>query len=268
MDIMNELPDKKYYEIDDLLAFISIYDDEERTRSFLKLLQDHRGLIRDAVCVEAGCGFGLLSEQMAKLGAKKVYAVETNPRLCAIARERLSAYPNITVVEKDIRDFQPEQPVDVLVHELFGQLLYDEDIMALEQLLFKPQHVLPNRAVLKGGCINSDDFDDVIDDKVLQHLDGVLVSGLYDDEDVDLQFPVIEWQYGKPHTQATVDLSGRKGDLLFFGLEIMHDEKFICRAGECDNWSYVWTPRTADEFYLSFLPADRGMAVSFEWERP
>ncbi len=267
MDIINELDENRFNKIDDLLAFISIYDDENRTNAYLEMLTQNKAYIENAVCVEAGCGFGILSEHMSKLGAKQVYAVETNIKMYQIAKKRLEKYDNVTVIHSDIQSFVPPEPVAVLVQELFGQMLYDEDILSLEKLQFKPSKVFPDHAILRGGCIDSKILkDDVIDKNVLEQLDGALVSGLFDDEDIELDFTVIEWKFGKPVFNTVCDISKYKGDVLYFGLEILNDNQPICQAGICDNWSYVWTPRTGNRFELSFQQMDRGTAVYFNWE--
>ncbi len=265
MDIMNELPEEQFEKVDDLLAFISIYDDENRTKEYFKLLDDSRHLIRGQVCVEAGCGFGLMAERMAALGAKKVYAVEANEHLFDIAKQRLRTNKNIEVVHADIRDFEPQEEVNVLVHEFFGQLLFDEDIHVLDQLQFVPRHILPNQASLQMTVLNSTDFtDEVVSSHVLQKLSGVLVSGLFDAEDVAPNISVMRWP-SQDTEKTVVDLSGRQGDLLCFGLEINHENKFVCRAGVCDNWSLVWTPRAGNRFEMEFIPRDRGADIHFNW---
>ncbi len=265
MDIMNELSGKTFEEIDDLLAFVSIYDDENRTRAYFKLLEDSRRLINAHVCVEAGAGFGLMAERMSILGAKKVYAVEANDHLFDIARKRLQKYDNIEVVHADIRDFDPQEEINVLVHEFFGQLLFDEDIHVLDRLKFTPRHILPNQAKLQMSVLSSADFtDDVVSTDVLQKLSGVLVSGLFDADDVLPNNEILQWPQ-RAVSKTVVDLSGKKGDLLCFGLEVYHNDRLACRAGACDNWSLVWTPRAGNKFELDFKPTARGAAVYFNW---
>ncbi len=266
MDIMNELPEERFNEVDDLLAFISIYDDEVRTQAYLDMLRKNQDLIRGAVCVEAGCGFGYMAEEMARLGAKTVYAVEVNPQLYRIARQRLKPYKNIRVVQSDIRDFSPAEPVNVLVQELFGQLLYDEDLYSLDSLQFKPLHYLPHKAYLSMNVFNSFNYvDETVSPHALHELKGALISGLFDDEKVTLEYPVLDWTPGKSKRQTIVDLSGFQGDLLCFGLQIEHDRKIICQAGQCSNWSMVWTPRAGDRFELKFKTSRRGTQVYFKW---
>jgi predicted RNA methylase len=94
MDMLNKLPRRRFEEIDELLAFVSIYDDHGRMRALKSLLRANARLIRGALCVEGGCGLGALSIEMAELGARKVYAVEQNLLLAKLAQKRVSELPN------------------------------------------------------------------------------------------------------------------------------------------------------------------------------
>jgi SAM-dependent methyltransferase len=254
MDILNKVSPARFYEVDSFLAFLSIYEDKKRERAYLRLLRDNADAIRGAVCVEAGSGLGIMSEAMAKLGAKKVYAVEVNPELFELSRQRLARYPNVEVVRADIRDFKPREKVGVLVHEFYGQLLYDEDLFALADLKFKPALVLPDSGALLCGVASVDDWDDdVIDEAVIKRFDSVIVSGLFDEEGVRPGIKVLEWSAKKGlDGERTVDLSTLRGNLLYFGIEVRHGGKMICRSGICDNWSFGWTWRKADRFTFSF----------------
>ncbi len=267
MDIMNRLPEARFRAVDDLLAFISIYDDENRTRAYENLLRTQAEHIRGAVCVEAGCGLGIFSARMAELGARKVYAVEHNPMLAELARRRLDRFPNVEVVQTDLRDFRPPEKVDLLLHELYGQLLFDEDLFVLEELSFSPARVIPDGGRLLCGVLDSRAFvDDVVSREVLQQLHGVLVSGLFDDDAELLQFPVFQWRYGAPFPRRhRAELSGRSGDLLVFGVQVTHENAAVCTAGACPNWSLVWTPRAGDRFEIEYLPGEIGEEVQFTW---
>ena len=170
------------------------------------------------------------------------------------------------MVQSDILDFRPPEKIDVLVHELFGQLLYDEDIFTLDRLRFEPGLVLPEKAVLMGGCMDSAGLVDIsVTPDVLSKLDGALVSGLFDDEDIELLFPVINWEFGKNSLKTICDISAYPGDVLYFGLQIKHNDNVICQAGVCSNWSCVWTPRCGDRFELKFKPGSRGTNSYFKW---
>ena len=266
MDILNVLPEEQFAEVDDLLAFISIYDDRRRTEAYQRLLRAHRKQIEGKVCVDAGAGFGIFAEELARLGAGKVYAVEANPALFEIASKRLRKYANVELVRADIREFKPAEPVAVLVHEFFGQLLYDEDLHVLDELNFSPELFLPNGARLMAGCVWSSGFvDETVTKSVLAHLEGVLVSGLFEEKGLSLDIPVLEWSPGFTLLHTETDISPREGDLLYLGLQVLHNGEVICQAGECPNWSFAWTPRMGDRFVLEFQPTERGSEVYFRW---
>jgi len=266
MDIINEIPLRRFAETDDLLAFISIYDDQRRLQSYRRLLHKNRSAIRHAVCVDAGCGLGYLSEELVRLGAARVYAVESNSLLYEEAKKRLADLKPVVLIKKDLRHFKPRERVDVLVHEFFGQMLFDEDISVLGKLRFKPRCFLPNSARLMAGLTTLRKVcDDNVTPDLLQKLQGVLVSGLFEDRQMPLQFPVIQWQPDSSAAKIKCDLSGRKGEVLYFGLQVLHNDRLICQAVECDNWSFVWTPRCGDKFELLFLPDRRGTRVKFRW---
>ncbi len=254
MDILNRVSPRRFYEIDSFLAFLSIYEDKVREKAYLSLLRDNKKIIQGSVCVEAGCGLGIMSAQLARLGAKKVYAVEVNPELFRLALERLAPFPNVEVILCDIRDFEPKERVDVLVHEFYGQLLYDEDLYLLAKLRFKPRHILPDSGALLCGTASVEDWDDeIIDQAVIRRLDSVIVSGLFDEYGVRPRIPVLSWSAKKGlSVQSSVSLKGRKGDILFFGIEVCHQGRTICRSGRCDNWSLGWTWRKGDAFSFDF----------------
>ncbi len=265
MDILNRLPVDQYNAVDDLLTFISIYDDTRRTRAYLQMLEAERDRIQGAVCVDAGAGIGLFSERMIQLGAKTVYAVEPNPYLFQLARKRLEKYPNVKFIQAPVETFEPEEPVDILVHEFFGQLLYDEDLYDLEKISFKPRLYLPDKATLMYGTTQSSIVaDDTVTLEVLRMLEGVLVSGLFDEGDLPLQHPVISWEPDYFPRSATVEIV-TPGDVLYLGLKIWHQNREMCVAGLCSNWAYVWTPVAGTRFSLQFLEDERGSEVVFQW---
>lgn len=266
MDILNSLPEKRFREVDDLLAFVSIYEDQERTRRLTELLRSHADHIRGRICVEAGAGFGLFSAEMARLGAERVYAVEQNPLLAEIAYQRLRDFDNVQVVNLPLQEFEPQVDVDLVFQELYGQLLYDEDLFALEQLRFQPAEVIPDSGSLLCGVVSAADYVDVsVTSEVLKQLEGVLVSGMFDEKLNELTVPVLRWEYGRGLTHLPVDLAAEAGDLLCFGVRIEHGSHPVCEAGQCPNWSYVWTPRAGDRFRFSFREGDAAMECSFEW---
>jgi SAM-dependent methyltransferase len=269
MDIVNRLPEPRYSEVDDFLAFVSIYDDGERTAGYVEMLRRNADVIRGRVTLEAGCGFGVIAAEMARLGARRVYAVEVNPLMQGIAAENLAEIPAIELVKSDIEAFSPEEPVDLLVHDFFGPMLYDEDLLVLDRLPFSVGRVLPDRGRLVCGCARSADLcDDVVTPSVLSRLEGVLVSGLFDDDErFDLPLTAAEWSADGGLSIGDVDLAASRsdGDVLVFGVEIYDGRRVVGRSGPSSNWSYVFTPRRGDRFELGYEHNGRFMETVFGW---
>ncbi len=267
---MNYLPEGRFEAIDDLLAFISIYDDQNRTEAYYKLLEENAGLIKDAVCADLGAGLGIMSRKMLELGAAKVYLVEKNPYMFELAQKTLAGYDNVIFINEDIRDFVPPEKIAVAVHEFYGQLLFDEELILLDNLHWQPEHLLPDGGKLLGGIMKVTDFDDeIITPEVLKKLEGVLVSGLFDEEGIAPFFEIASFRYGQ-HRQSysfNCKLPDAEGDLLYMALVITHQGKEICRAGICDNWSYVWTHKSGHEFDITFEQQERGTEVFFSWRK-
>jgi len=267
MDICNRLSPRRFAEADDFLTFISIYEDKARERAYKKLLWQNRHLIAGKVCVEAGCGMGVFSGYMAALGAKKVYAVEINPQMFRAAKARLAGNPVIEMVRADITKFDPGEKIDVLVHELYGQLLLDEELLLLDKLKFRPALVLPDGGKLCGGVTTLRRMRDrVVTPEILSQLGGVLVSGLFDEVRLPYQFDILQWEHGGVNsTRAKCDISGYTGDLLYMGVQVTHRGREICRAGKCPNWSFAWTPRAGDCFSIAFAKGHRAPDPDFGW---
>jgi SAM-dependent methyltransferase len=267
MDIVNRLSPRQFRTYDDLLAFISIYDDRQRLRAYRQLLQAHRQFIRGAVCMEAGCGLGILTSELLRLGAARVYAVERNRLLFQLARQRLGDNPRVQVVNADVRRFVPPEPIAVLVHDFYGMMLYDEELWVLEELPFRPALVLPNEGCLVAGLTESARVcDRTVTPEVFRMFTGVLVSGLFAEESLTGQWEVARWRYGEGLQLRPPDLAGASGDVLFFYLSVRHDGAELCRAGQCSNWPYVWTPRCGDRFVLGFRRrGEYGTEVLFRW---
>jgi len=267
MDIVNRLSPRQFRTYDDLLAFISIYDDRERLRAYRRLLRAHREFIRGAVCMEAGCGLGILTEELLRLGARRVYAVERNRLLFRLARQRLERYERVTLLHADVREVVPEEPVAVLVHDFYGMMLYDEELWVLDELPFRPGLVLPDGGCLMVGLTQSEVVcDRTVTPEVFRALAGVLVSGLFAAEDLPGRWEAARWRFGQGLRLEPPDLSGHEGDVLFFYLSVRHGDMEVCRAGRCSNWAYIWTPRVADRFTLDFRRrGDYGMEVLFRW---
>ncbi|HBE04740.1 MAG TPA: hypothetical protein DC049_20015 [Spirochaetia bacterium] len=267
MDIINSLPSTRFHDIDEALAFVGIYDDQERTRSYLRMLAELKNEIRGKIVIEAGCGLGIFSEHMAKLGAEKVYAVEQNPALFSLARERLKKYPNIQAVHSSIEKFRPKEKISLLLHDFFGQFLYDESLESLSRLRFQPGIIAPDEGILGCGAASLADMNDpVINSSIMRSLSGVLISALFDEKKLSLEHDLLTWKAkNKFLKKSRHTIRHLKGDLLYFGIKILFRGRQYCISGKCRNWNFIWTHRSADQFELVFRTGSEIPEVFFKW---
>lgn len=83
------------------------------------------------VVLDAGAGTGVLAMMAARLGAKKVYAVESMP-VARLARELVrhnGLETRVEVIEADLRTLQAPASVDLVVSDCLGRFLYDDQML-------------------------------------------------------------------------------------------------------------------------------------------
>lgn len=239
---------------DEFLAYISIYDDVSRTKRFKNLLWKLRKHIKNRVCVEAGAGFGIFAEYMLKLGAEKVYCVESNPLMCMYLKEKFKKEKRVTIVEDYIQNFTPPEEVDFLLHEFFGSLLYDENLKDLENLKFTPKILAPDTGLLMYTVVDSKKYKDrVVDERVLQILKGSMISDLFLKKlKKKWNGVAARWKWPEGLECYQVDISNEKGDLIALGIEIYHQKTRIIGTTDSLNWSTIWMIRKSDKFKIEF----------------
>ncbi len=263
MEILNDLPDEQFLDLDAFLSILSIYEDRTRTRR----LQRHlRTMIQpDWVVVEAGAGLGHMTAYLAKR-VKRVYAVEENALACRYLHYRFGNHPRVRVICSTIESWVPPEPVDLLFQELYGPLLYDESLGALERLQFKPRRVFPDGGALEVGLLDSRTLNDpVVKPDLVPLLNGALVADLVPGARFRPIGRVCTWHWPQGLHCQEVNLSGHPGDLVVFRLVVLHEGQVICRAEECPNWPLVFTYRAGDRFRLNFTYRDAYSRVELEW---
>jgi protein arginine N-methyltransferase 1 len=115
----------------------------------------HRAVARhirpgDRVC-DLGTGTGILAAFASRAGASRVYAID-HSTILGHARD-LAAHnriENVEFVSVHSRDFRPDAPVDVILHEQMGDCLFDESMLEnvadLRDRILKPGgRILPSR---------------------------------------------------------------------------------------------------------------------------
>jgi protein arginine N-methyltransferase 1 len=130
--------------------------DSPRVRAYRSALEHHRRRISGGVVLDVGCGTGLLACLAARLGARKVFAVE--PSGIAVYAQRVAERNGldgvVQIINKRIEDVlhSEAEPVDVIVSEWMGFHLLHEGMLpsvlrgARDRFLKRGGLMLPQRA--------------------------------------------------------------------------------------------------------------------------
>jgi SAM-dependent methyltransferase len=130
----------------------ALLQDHRRNRAFFQALR--KTVQPDSVVLDIGSGTGLWALAAARLGAKRVVAVERNPFLIGIIKGL--AFANhlsnqIEVVAGDSRQLSLNREFDVLITETIGNVGYEEDIVPIvldaRERFVKPDGILIPRAL-------------------------------------------------------------------------------------------------------------------------
>jgi precorrin-6B methylase 2 len=113
-------------------AHQELLEDSVRNRAFYSALCKH--IREDSTVLDIGSGTGLWAIAAARLGAKRVVAVERDEMLAALIRNlvRENQVGNrVEIVQGDSREITPGRNFDVIVSETIGNLGFDEQIVPI-----------------------------------------------------------------------------------------------------------------------------------------
>jgi protein arginine N-methyltransferase 1 len=123
--------------------------DKQRMQFYHDIIQRH---VEDGdVVVDLGTGTGILAAFASWQGARKVYAIDHSK---IIEQARILAehnkLKNVEFLSVNSREFSVSEPVDTIIHEQMGDVLFDEDMVAnvidmRDRLLKEGGKILPAR---------------------------------------------------------------------------------------------------------------------------
>lgn len=270
LEIVNVLPPQKASDIDSFLTYIGIYEDKQRTAAFKRLIYANRAEICGKIVVEAGAGLGIMTGALLAAGAVKVYAVEDNRFCVAALRKKFSNDRRVVVVRSRIEDFRPavNEKVHILFQELYGSLLLDESLLALERIGFEPDIVLPDSGRILGQVVTLREVGDpTLTPDMLRCLDGALVTDLFPYFKFTRPFIIGEWRFRRQKKRRSYEFAvPRSGEALVMGMEIWHGGRRISGTQYCDNWSFIATPVSGKKARLTFAYTSEGMTdILWQW---
>jgi protein arginine N-methyltransferase 1 len=127
----NEAETKLYNHTDQLLkGHETLLADANRNRPFYRALK--KAVTEDSSVLDIGSGTGIWAVAAAKLGAKRVVAIEEEPLLIGLIKDLAGengVANKVEVIEGDSRQVQLRNEFDVIISETIGHLVFDEPIV-------------------------------------------------------------------------------------------------------------------------------------------
>ena len=112
-------------------TYATMRDDEMRTRAYRSAIERHAP---GKLCLDVGTGaLALLAIIAARAGAEHVFAIEANAEAAAAARQTVAAEgleAQITIIEGYSTDVTLPRRVDLLLHEIIGEIASAEGVVA------------------------------------------------------------------------------------------------------------------------------------------
>lgn len=128
-------------------------NDRVRTGTYLRAIEELAPEIKGKVCMDVGCGTGILSFFLIQNGAAKVYAVEASDladKTKEVA-EKNGWGDRVIVLHSKVEDVQLPEKVDVIVSEWMGyallyETMFDSVLVARDRWLKPDGIMLPSQA--------------------------------------------------------------------------------------------------------------------------
>lgn len=268
MELFNTLPEERMQEIEDFLTFMPIYNSKRRENAYRSLLKRNLKSIQGKVCCEAGAGRGIFSEYMLEQGAEKVYAVERSDAMLKVLENTAQENKRLEIVPGYIEDFEPEEQIDLLLHEFYGPLVLDETIFALRNLPFKPGTILPDGGRLWAMPLSEATILEkapFYDSSWKEVLSGVLVSEFLEPFTFKPQWQVFDWDIHSSQETFYFDVPEDCDFLVFCG-EVTHLGKSVLKMWWTNNWPLIFTPVRGKRCSFRFEYIDGFTDIYFNWE--
>ena len=134
--------------------------DEARNRAFAAALEKH--VTEDSVVLDIGSGTGLWAILAAKLGARRVVAIEREGLICGAIKELCRANgvaDRVQVIHGEAAQVDLPREFDIVISETVGHMIFDEQIVSLmvraREHFLKPGGVMiPDRVALIAAPVN------------------------------------------------------------------------------------------------------------------
>ncbi len=124
--------------------------DSERLAGFLQAIKEYEG--NKDLAYDLGCGSGVLSYFL-KDYFKQVIAVEIEKSTFNCAKENLSDFSNVNVVNSDVLEYEFEKKADLIICEMMDTALIDEEEVPV--LNYAKNFLKEDGKIIPQGIVNS-----------------------------------------------------------------------------------------------------------------
>jgi len=132
----------------------NLLKDTERLSVFYEAINNYFSNTKknNMTILDIGCGSGILSYFIAYNTNSDIIAIECDLKTFQIAKENLKYFKNISIINKDILDFQTNNKIDLVVCEMLDTGLIDEaQVPALNHI---HNFLNENYQIIPEGVIN------------------------------------------------------------------------------------------------------------------
>lgn len=109
----------------------NMMQDYVRTATYQRAIHSNSADFKDKVVLDVGAGSGILSFFAAQAGARKVYAVEASSmaKHAQLLVQTNNLIDRIVVIEGKIEEIDLPEPVDIIISEPMGYMLFNERML-------------------------------------------------------------------------------------------------------------------------------------------
>lgn len=222
--------------------------------------------------LDVGTGTGILAFFAAARSPQKVYALDHSKNILAYAETaaRANGIDNVTFVASHSRDFRPDQPLDVIIQEQIGNMLFQEGMV--DTILD-----LRDRCLKPGGRILPARFEFYLEPVELH--EWMRIPFIQQQSIRGIQFPEAATSFKPAHYYRYLEPAHIAHQLCepepvySFDLATLtrnaiprqfHLRKKIARPGRMDGICMYFIARFDDEIYISTAPT----APKTHWTMP
>lgn len=123
--------------------------DQDRLSGFYEAIEQYGG--NKELAYDLGCGSGILSYFLSS-HFNEVISVEIDSKAYECARDNLSDFDNVTVINSDVLDYEFRKKADLLVCEMLDTALIDEE--ELPVLTYARKFLKDTGKIIPQGIIN------------------------------------------------------------------------------------------------------------------